>query len=146
MLYIQQLEEWYRWILSCFILRHTRHYSKLSSYWLIQMSRNQFEFKLSIFILDKFKIFKFISNLNLDFSWSINHVSNLESDLYRATQTGNLQMWWIIPYSTLSSPQNDRHFAKLGGGLDKGDFYFKQIYIQKNLKKTLSQSYFLICY
>ena len=54
-------------------------------------------------------------------------------------------MW--VPYSTLSSPPlNDRNFAKLGGGgLDKGDFYFPQIYI-KNLKKNLSQSNFLICY
>ena len=31
----------------------------------------------------------------------------------------------------LVPPQNDRHFAKLGGGgLDKGDFYFPQIYIK----------------
>ena len=28
-------------------------------------------------------------------------------------------------------PLNDHHFAKLGGGLDKDDFYFKQIYIKK---------------
>ena len=33
----------------------------------------------------------------------------------------------LIPYSTLSSlPPNDCHFAKLGGGLDKGDFYFSK--------------------
>ena len=30
----------------------------------------------------------------------------------------------------LVPPLNDRHFAKLGGGLDKGDFYFPQIYIK----------------
>ena len=35
-----------------------------------------------------------------------------------------------LPYLMLSSPpQNDRHFAKLEGGLDKGDFYFSHIYI-----------------
>ena len=38
-------------------------------------------------------------------------------------------------------PLNDRHFAKLGGGLDKCDFYFSQIYILKKLEiKNLSQS------
>ena len=26
-------------------------------------------------------------------------------------------------------PLNGRHFAKLGGGLDKGDFYLTRIYI-----------------
>ena len=37
-----------------------------------------------------------------------------------------------LPYSTLSSsPQNDRHFAKLGEGRNKGNYYFKQIYIKK---------------
>ena len=47
----------------------------------------------------------------------------------------------------LSLPQNDRHFAKLGGGgLDKGDFYFKQIYI-KNLKREIwVNQIILICY
>ena len=27
-------------------------------------------------------------------------------------------------------PLNDRHFTKLGEGLDKGDFYFRQIYLK----------------
>ena len=40
-------------------------------------------------------------------------------------------------------PLNDRHFAKPGGGLDKGYFYFKQIYILNKLEiKKLSQSIF----
>ena len=52
----------------------------------------------------------------------------------------------FIPYSTLSSPpQNDRHFAKLRGGLDKGDFYFPQIYI-KIRKKIWVNQIFLIYY
>ena len=40
-------------------------------------------------------------------------------------------------------PLNDRHFAILEGGLDKGDFYFINIYILKigNIK-NLSQSNF----
>ena len=49
-----------------------------------------------------------------------------------------------LPYSTLSSPLNDYHFAKLGGGLDKADFYFINIYIKKKLHlKNLSQSNFI---
>ena len=40
-----------------------------------------------------------------------------------------------IPYSTLSSPPlNDRHFAKLGGGLDKGDLFLPNLY--KNFEKN----------
>ena len=42
--------------------------------------------------------------------------------------------WKSVPYSTLSSPLNDRHFFKLAGGLDKGDFYFIQIYIKNSNK------------
>ena len=40
-----------------------------------------------------------------------------------------------LPYSTLSIPPNDRHFVKLGGGLDKGDFYFP------NLHKKLGKKF-----
>ena len=39
-------------------------------------------------------------------------------------------------------PLNDRHFAKLGGGLDKGDFYFINICI-KNFEKKLESIKFL---
>ena len=46
----------------------------------------------------------------------------------------------VIPNSTLSSPLNDHHFTKLGEGLDKGDFYFHQIYIKKNLEIKIFES------
>ena len=48
----------------------------------------------------------------------------------------------ILPYSTLSSPLNDRHFAKFGGELDKGDFYFPKFTLKKLGIKNLSQSNF----
>ena len=53
---------------------------------------------------------------------------------------------FILPYSTLSSPpQNDRHFAKLGGGTRQRWFLFSPN-LHKKLRKKLSQSNFLIYY
>ena len=40
-----------------------------------------------------------------------------------------------VPYSTLSSPLNDCLLPNSEGGLDKGDFYFRQIFIKKLGKK-----------
>ena len=42
---------------------------------------------------------------------------------------------------------NDRDFAKLGGGRDKGDFYFPKFIFLKNCEKIFSQSnFFKICF
>ena len=51
------------------------------------------------------------------------------------------------PYSTLSSPLKDRQLAKLGGGLEKGYFYFRQTYFKKLVIKNFeSIKFILICY
>ena len=43
-------------------------------------------------------------------------------------------------------PLKDRHYAKLGGGVDKGDFYLNQIYIKKLGIKKFESINFFICY